>query len=74
MLEKRVCQLSAKQWQDELNNAQRVSARTLMGLGYDLEFVRGVDHNSLAVFTLGESIVTIDAEGDTNTTPNISIR
>ena len=60
-------------WND-LNTPQQFSVSTLSKFGYDLAFIRNENSQPLAIMINGDQIAVVDAGGDVNSTPNITIR
>ncbi|WOH37673.1 hypothetical protein RI844_00065 [Thalassotalea fonticola] len=58
----------------ELNNAQKVAASSLFHYGFELKFIRICPTENFVGLLLNGKPVTIDNEGDINTTPDIDIR
>lgn len=59
---------------EELNLAQKFSVAELQRYGYDLLFVRHQANGNIAVMTAGERLASIDAEGQIDTEPLVSLR
>lgn len=57
-----------------LSMSQKFAVNGLCQYGYDIAFIRNENSASYAVMTCGDSIATIDIQGEINTSPNITIR
>ena len=74
MNERRHGHTKEKRMWEQLNYAQRATANGLANVGYELAFVRGDITDSLAVFRLDESMITVDIDGDADLSPHINVR
>lgn len=59
---------------EELNLAQKFSVAELQRYGYDLLFVRHQPNGNIAVMTAGERLASIDADGQIDTEPRVTLR
>lgn len=57
-----------------LSISQRLSATNLSHFGYELMFIRHTNDGGLAIFLCGQSIATINVDGDIDSAPEIQIR
>ncbi len=57
-----------------LSMSQRFAVNGLSQYGYDIAFVRNENSCNFAVMTNGDSIATIDIQGEINTSPKIITR
>ena len=57
-----------------LTMSQKFAVNSLNQYGYNLEFVRIDESSSMAVMMAGSNIATVDAQGDINTSPELTIR
>lgn len=62
------------EWWHHLNYAQKFSVSSLYKFGYEINFVRMIDHRSIVVMSLNVNVVTIDNDGLIDPQPDISIR
>jgi len=66
-------QASATLW-NKLNVSQKYSARSISNFGYNLTYIRNNNNESLAIFLCGDSIATVNDDGDINSYPDIVLR
>ena len=60
---------------ERLNSVQRFAFYSLVKLGYELLFVRNsFSTDSVAIAKLNDQLATIDAEGEINFSPDITLR
>lgn len=57
-----------------LSMSQKFAANGLSQYGYDIAFIRNENSASYAVMVCGDSVATIDIQGEINTSPDIIIR
>ncbi|KGJ94855.1 hypothetical protein GAB14E_2089 [Colwellia psychrerythraea] len=62
------------EWWNHLNYAQKFSVSSLYKFGYEINFVRMIDHNSIVIMSLNVKIVTVDKDGLIDSQPDILIR
>ena len=61
-------------WWNKLTVSQKFAANSLSQFGYELSFVRNQNNESLAVMTCCDSVATVNADGDIDSSPDITIR
>ena len=61
-------------WWSKLTISQKYAANSLTQFGYELSFIRNQNNESLAVMTCSDSVATVNADGDIDSSPNIVIR
>lgn len=61
-------------WWDLLNYAQKFSVSSLYKFGYEINFIRRVEHKSIVVMSLNGSTVTVDEDGLIDSHPDIKVR
>lgn len=66
--------LESYQWWDTLNYAQKFSVTSLFQFGYDIEFVRVSNQDSIVVMSLDGVSVTVNHEGVIDTQPKLNTR
>ncbi|REL30400.1 hypothetical protein [Thalassotalea euphylliae] len=54
--------------------SQKFSVNSLIQYGYHFAFTRGSEHGTLAVLLCGNSVATVDEQGEINTSPGLSLR
>ena len=59
---------------NKLSVTQKYAARNLSNFGYDLTYIRNNNNDNLAILLCGDSIATIDGEGEINTDTTIVLR
>ena len=59
---------------DRLTLAQQFSIASLGQFGYNLSFIRRVNHNTLAILHLKNKTATISSDGTINITSGIELR
>lgn len=74
MSERRATVYDAVHWRNQLNTAQLAAANNLENYGYEIMFVREQNRESMAVYSQGDMLATINEEGDTNFRPSIFVR
>ncbi len=62
------------EWWNHLNYAQKFSVSSLYKFGYEINFVRTIDHKSIVVMSLNGNIATVDKDGLIDTQPDIQVR
>ncbi|MBU2972479.1 hypothetical protein KO527_24395 [Pseudoalteromonas sp. C2R02] len=58
----------------KLNDAQKSAVTALHGYGYELTFIRIVEHENLAILLLDGNPATVDVDGEIDTSPEIIVR
>ncbi len=57
-----------------LSMSQKFAVNGLSQYGYDIAFIRNENSSSYAVMICGDSIATVDTQGDINTNPVLYLR
>ncbi|NMP32282.1 hypothetical protein HII17_11945 [Thalassotalea sp. M1531] len=59
---------------NRLSMSQKYAVNSLTQYGYQFAFSRNTDEGNLAILMCGNNIATVDAQGDIDTSPQITIR
>ncbi|PKG81376.1 hypothetical protein CXF85_18045 [Colwellia sp. 75C3] len=59
---------------NQLTIPQQFASASLNNFGYDLAYIRDSNINPMAILLCDSKVAVIDADGDINTDPSITIR
>ena len=74
LIERRSSQNNFDELWSNLTLAQKFAASSLTKYGYELTYIRCSTVGNVAFMTVGDSIATIEMDGEINTNPNIDVR
>lgn len=73
-LERRHSSPSKSSLWNQLTIPQQFASGSLNTFGYDLTYVRDNNTSPMAILVCDSKIAVVNADGDINTTPNITLR
>ena len=59
---------------NKLSFSQKVAETKLTQFGYDLTYLRDNNTSSMAILICGDSIATVDSDGDIDTSSSVTLR
>lgn len=74
LLERRTDCIEPSLLWDKLTLAQKFAASSLLQFGYELFYIRNQQSSKLAILFCNDTLATITAEGDVDSSPTINIR
>lgn len=72
--ERRHSQANEGELLSNMTMSQKFSVNSLIQYGYHFAFSRDSEHGAVAVLLCGNSIATVDQQGEINTSPRLSLR